>query len=222
MARLKPYSKREEGTKKQFLGKILLFCEGTTESNYFDYFKTSLGKNITKYSNIEIQCENVKGNAKTVLNYAENFLDNDNNASIYKNHEKYLVFDCDDPPNIQEVINDMKSSDHEYILLPTNLLFETWLLMHFEIVDEKLTKRKTEEKLCVFLNIKKYTSKIKASPGIIAEVIGNGDNIKAAIENAKTLEKKYSNKYKIENDINEMNPYTTVHNLVEKILLEIQ
>lgn len=56
----------------------------------------------------------------------------------FSHYAKYLAFDCDDSPNIQSVI--MKAKDYE--LLISNYLFETWLLMHFEDVKEKISKKK--------------------------------------------------------------------------------
>lgn len=47
------------------------------------------------------------------------------------------IFDCDEPPEIQAVIHAAEG----YHLLLSNYLFETWLLMHFENVEEKISKR---------------------------------------------------------------------------------
>lgn len=222
MARLNPNLKRTVGTKKQYLGKIILFCEGKTEYNYFDYFAKIIDGNKIKYSHIEIEFVPAHGNARTVLNTANDFLQQGNNASKYSTYEKYLIFDCDDPSDIQAVINDMNESEHSFILLLTNLLFETWLLMHFEIVDKQLKKSEVIKRLREALEITRYTSKQKASPGIIRKIIGNGESVRNAIDNAKNLEKKYIKAdYKIEEQIGKMNPYTTVHKLVEKILMEI-
>lgn len=68
------------------------------------------------------------------------------------------------------------------------------------------------------MGISRYTSKQKASIGMIRKIIGNGDSVKDAIENAKNLENKYNeDNYKIDKEIDKMNSYTTVHKLVENI-----
>ena len=222
MARLNPNIKRAVETRRQYLGKIILFCEGSTEYNYFDHFAKIINGNRSKYSHIEIEFEKANGNARTVLNCANSFLQEKNNCAKYSTYEKYLVFDCDDPSDIQEVILDMKKSNHSFILLLSNVLFETWLLMHFEILDEKLKKSEIIKKLKNSLGISRYTSKVKSSTGIIRQIIGNGDAVRCAIKNAKDLDEKYKKAdYNVGENIDKMNPYTTVYDLVEKILMEI-
>ena len=112
--------------KPENAGKLLIFCEGYTEYNYLDYFKKYLENNLrTKYSDIVIEPINAKGNAMHVYNYAEEFLNENDNGSKYLYYEKHLVFDCDAPDNIQEVISLMRESENDYVLDYSNLLFET-------------------------------------------------------------------------------------------------
>lgn len=201
--------------KKENIGRIIIFCEGMTEKNYLDYFAQIINKN--KYTDVHIETEAVNGNAKTVLKFADSFLTEEVNNRKYAHYNKYLIFDCDDPPNIQDVINDMISSDREYFLLVSNYLFEIWLLMHFENVNEKLSKKNTYERL------KSYLSEAykKDDCGIIREIVQNG-SIEEAIKNAYELDKKYEFENKtIINNIKEMNPYTTVHKLIEQFMVEI-
>ena len=220
MARLNPKVARQVGIKKQNLGKVIIFCEGTTEANYFNYFANHFKRN--KYSEIEIVCEKANGNAQTVLDHANEFLDKDSNISFYSNWGKYLVFDCDDPDNIQEVMMKMIESDRDYKLFLSNYLFETWLLMHFEIVEEKLKKAKIYNKMADYLRVEKYNSKVKADKGIMAKIIGDLQPVRYAIENARSLEEKYKSEgLSVKSDIDKMNTYTTVHKLMEEILSEI-
>ncbi len=157
--------------------------------------------------------ESADGNAQTVLNCANDFLSSEDNNRKYKNHGKYLVFDCDAPPTIQTVINEAG----DYKLLISNHLFETWLLMHFEDVEIKLPKRKIHAKLSEYL-CRKYS---KGRKGITREIIINGD-IGKAIDNAKVLVSKYEAEGKtIYTNIDEMNPYTNVYELIEQFMVEI-
>ena len=131
----------------------------------------------------------------------------------YSNYAKYLVFDCDAPPNIQTVL----LGASEYELLISNYLFETWLLMHFEDVEEKLSKREIYKRLSEHLR-HKYT---KGDKGTTREIIQNG-NIEKAIDHAKALETRYTNEGKnIFANIRDMNPYTNVYKLIEQFMIEI-
>jgi hypothetical protein len=221
MARLNLSIEKQTGQKNENLGKLILFCEGHTEKNYFNYFATIIKDNPNKYSHIKIELIPAEGNAKRVLNFANEYLSDDNNAKTYSLYEKYLIFDCDAPLEITQVILEMRRSN-AYILLPTNLLFETWLLMHFEEVGSRLKKAETYKRLEEALGISNYDAE-KASEGIIRKIIDNGDSVKMAISNAKRLEQMYKNKnFMIEKDIENMNPFTAVHTLVEHILGEMQ
>lgn len=157
--------------------------------------------------------EAANGNAQTVLGYANSFMEDEENSRKYSNYGKYLAFDCDAPPNVQEVIQ----STEGYELLISNHLFETWLLMHFEDLDTKLSKREIYRRLSEHL----HDAYSKGHKGKTREIIQNGD-VEKAIENAKVLEQKYRDGGKtIYSGIKEMNPYTSVYKLVEQFMIEI-
>ena len=115
MARTRLSPSRQANIKNANIGKIILFCEGETEKNYFEYFADILTKN--KYNNIQVVVETASGNASRVLNAADEYLKNEVNLRKYANYKKYLVFDCDAPPNVQRVINKMLISMNNYELV---------------------------------------------------------------------------------------------------------
>lgn len=202
---------RRSEIKKANIGRIIIFCEGKTEKYYFDYFAEIIKKN--KYTDVEVILETANGNAQTVLCYANDFMAEEENNRKYNAYGKYLAFDCDDPPDIQTVI--LSSKDYE--LLISNNLFETWLLMHFEEVDIKLSKRKIYRRLSDHL----HSAYSKGHKGKTREIVQNGE-IEKAIDNANALEHKYVTQGKtVFTNIKEMNPYTSVHRLIEQFMLEI-
>ena len=208
-------------------GKLLIFCEGHTEYNYLDYFRSYIDNNLrAKFSDIVIEPINAEGNAMHVYNYAEEFLETDENASKYLHYEKHLVFDCDAPENIQEVIALMKDSENDYILDYSNLLFETWLVIHFQNLEpgKDNSKRAILKLMRDYLDVTKYTKKMKASKGTIGKILGSNGNekIRAAIENAKLLEKHWKDTGKdMDKDITQMNPAVDIYKLIERLLDEI-
>ena len=115
-----------------------------------------------------------------VYNYAEEFLGIAENASKYLHYEKHLVFDCDAPENIQEVIALMKDSENDYILDYSNLLFETWQVMHFQNLepDKDNSKRAILRLMRDYLDVTKYTKKMKSSKGTIGKILGSNGNEK--------------------------------------------
>lgn len=227
MPRLVNGERKITNPKPENAGKLLIFCEGHTEYNYLDYFRSYIDNNLrAKYSNIVIESINAEGNAMRVYNYAEEFLEIEENASKYLHYEKHLVFDCDAPEKIQEVIALMKESKNHYILDYSNLLFETWLVMHFQNLepDKDNSKRAILKLMRDYLDITKYTKKIKASKGTIGKILGSNGNekIRAAIENAKLLEQHWKDSGKnIDKDISQMNPAVDIYKLIERLLDEI-
>lgn len=202
---------RRSETKKTNIGKVIIFCEGKTEKFYFDYFAEIIKQN--KYTDVEVVVETANGNAQTVLKLAGSFMDEEENNRKYSTYGKYLAFDCDDPPDIQAVV----LSSKEYELLISNHLFETWLLMHFEEVDTTLTKRETYRRLSNHL----HGSYSKGHKGKTREIVQNG-SIEKAIDNAKALAQLYETQGKtVFANIKEMNPYTSVHKLIEQFMVEI-
>lgn len=211
MSRTQLSPQRLSETKKTNIGRIIIFCEGKTEKYYFDYFAEIIKKN--KYTDVEVVLESANGNAQTVLDYAKTFMSKEENNRRFGVYGKYLAFDCDDPKDIQSVV--LGSKDYE--LLISNYLFETWLLMHFEDVVSKLSKREIYRKLEIFLT-GNYS---KGHKGKIREILQKGE-IEKAIDNAKRIEKKYLSEGKsIFANLKDMNPYTSVYQLIEQFMVEI-
>lgn len=206
---------RQKNIKNTNLGHVILFCEGLTEKYYFEYFTDIIEKN--KFNDVRIEIESADGNSSRVLKFADEYLTIEDNNRKYSNYKKYLVFDCDAPPNIQKVIDKICLSENNYEMLVSNYLFETWLLMHFENVTEKISKEHTYRRLSEHL-VNDYK---KASAGLIREIIQNG-SVEEAMKNAENLAEKYSQEGKnICNSIGKMNPYTNVNILVEQLLAVI-
>lgn len=227
MGRLVNGERKITNPRPENAGKLLIFCEGHTEYNYLDYFRSYIDNNLrAKYSDIVIEPINTEGNAMHVFNYAEEFLGVGENASKYLHYEKHLVFDCDAPENIQTVIGLMKESENEYILDYSNLLFETWLVMHFQNLepDTDYSKRVIYKLMRDYLNVTRYTKKMKASKGTIGKILGSNGNerIRAAIENAKLLEKHWEDAGKdMSKNITQMNPSVEIYKLIERLLDEV-
>lgn len=211
MGRTRLSPQRLSETKKTNIGRIIIFCEGKTEKYYFDYFAEIIKKN--KYTDIEVILETANGNAKTVLNCADKFMSDDKHNQKYNNYGKYLAFDCDAPPDIQAVVLEAMG----YELLISNYLFETWLLMHFEDMNEKISKKEIYQRLSSHL----HSTYSKGHKGKTREIVQNGD-IEKAINNARTLEKWYIAEGKsIFTNIKDMNPFTSVYKLIEQFMIEI-
>lgn len=209
-------------------GKLLIFCEGSTEYNYMDYFKKYLENNKKiKYTDVVLEPINTEGNARNVFQCAEEFLADEQNARKYALYEKHLIFDCDAPDDIQAVVSDMICSSNDFILDYSNLVFETWLVMHFQEMTVESRKKKAQvySTMRDYLKVDNYGSKEKAAAGTIAALLGNNgdEKIRAAIVNAKELEKYWKEEGKnYQKDIKNMNPSVSIHNLVERLLDEIE
>lgn len=99
MARLKPFIDRQTRFKEANLGKIILFCEGRTEENYFKYFSEIISRNQNKYTQMEIVAIRAEGNAQRVLDYANDFWNDDKNVRTFGLYDKNLTIE----KNIKEM-----------------------------------------------------------------------------------------------------------------------
>lgn len=228
LGRLVNGERKINNPKPENAGSLIIFCEGATEYNYLSYFKQYLEHNLkVQYSNIVLEPINAEGNAMHVYNYAEEFLADDINRRKYALYEKHLVFDCDAPDNIEEVLTLMRMSENEYTIDYSNLLFETWLVMHFMILQPEMNNGKSKmfEAMRQFLDVEKYGSAEKADIGTIKKLLSDDGNrrIREAVENAKILEKHWRELGKdVPSNIKEMNPSVSIHVLVERLLDEIE
>ena len=90
-------------------------------------------------------------------------------------------------------------------------------LMHFEDVDNKISKKEIYQRLSSHL----HSTYFKGHKGKTHEIIQNG-NIEKAIDNAKNLEKRYKSEEKnIFTNIKDMNPFTSVYKLIEQFMVGI-
>lgn len=205
-------------TRNPNIGKVIIFCEGGTEEYYFDYFVRIIerGQNAGKFTDIHVKTVDAGGDARRVLNKADEYMSCEEYSLRFGLYSKYLVFDCDKPKDIQSVINDARTCGG-YELLITNYLFETWLLVHFENVDEKISKKNTYSRLSEHL----HAEYKKNRKGITREIITNG-SVEQAIDNAARLNKRYTdNGLNMYSDIKDMNPYSSVYTLIEQLMAVI-
>lgn len=119
MGRTRLSAQRLTETRRTNIGRIIIFCEGKTEKYYFDYFSEIIRKN--KFTSVKVEVETASGNATTVLNFANDFLADEEHNRVYNQYGKYLVFDCDEPPDIQTVITQAIQSGNQYNLLISKL-----------------------------------------------------------------------------------------------------
>ena len=228
LGRLVNGERKISNPKPENAGSLLIFCEGSTEYNYLSYFKEYLEYNLkVHYSNIVLEPINAEGNAMHVYSYAEEFLADDTNRAKYDLYEKHLVFDCDAPENIEEVLRLMSASENDYVIDYSNLLFETWLVMHFMILAPEMNngKRKMYETMREFLGVENYGSAEKADVGTIKKLLSDDGNrrIREAVGNAKLLEQHWIEAGKtLPDKIREMNPSVSIHILIERLLDEIE
>ncbi|WP_017293632.1 RloB family protein [Geminocystis herdmanii] len=195
---------------------FLIICEGETEKKYFDIFKTfASDKNIL----IEVKLGNKKSGAVgiTVVKTAIDLKD-----EYYNDDEVWCVFDRDAKKENNNQQNFNQAIEFAYNnqinLAISNDAFELWFLLHYEYYCSE-THRSNLNKLLTDRLGKKY----EKNDDIYNQLEDKQEN---AIKNAKKLwfshckEKEYdSDNLSVyeQNKIHNMNPSTTVYQLVEKL-----
>lgn len=114
-----------------------------------------------------------------------------------------------------EIIKKNKYTDVKVVLETAN--GNARAVLHFEELEEKLTKKQIYQRLTGYLH-NQYS---KGHRGKIREILINGD-VEKAIDNAKFLAHKYKEQgLTMYADIREMNPFTSVYELIEQLMVEI-
>jgi len=182
-------------------GRILVVCEGDTESNYFNKFREKLfvlKKHRTEDIVIEVKPAKHPA-AKHVFDEARQ-----KKESITPRYsEVWCVFDKD--RNTDDGYNQLiakRAKEENIHIAYSNPCFELWFLLHFDYYDSQLSGKDCEKKLC---------SRMQDYSKTDVELFDKFANKQAiAIKHAETLMKTWEGR----TDFANHNPSTTVHELV--------
>lgn len=220
--------KRTTETKNVHLGNIIVFCEGYTEYNYFQFLNSKSNFNTNKYNSLQVKLVNSEGGgARNVFNSAVAFLTKEENSK-YHYYEKVLLFDLDEPEDydlMKCIFDDIKNASYDFITYVSNLTFEIWLIMH--LIDVKngdyTSKRRIRRFLEERLQLEHSYNNYKNDPGLIAKILVDINSIKEAIKCAKKLDIAYKKLgLDLEKDYKDMNPYSSVYIIVEDIINHLE
>jgi hypothetical protein len=173
---------------------IFILCEGKeTEPNYFKAIRAKKQRCNFK---IEIP-KNVNGtNPKKLLQYGKELKKDDPNDIVW------CVFDHDERPYLNEIIQKMKNAGLEVAF--SNPCFELWFLLHYTYSSSNLTSEQAKNELK-----KKYINDYDKSMSGIYSILEPHQH--AAMFAAEQLRKYHS-----DNNNDEMsNPSTNVDKLVD-------
>jgi len=192
----------------------LIITEGHTEKAYLSHFKTS--------TKLEVIVE--KPDATKQLSLVHKAIEKrktlvDEGVFVAGQDEAWVVFDRDedktnpnDKKNFNAAIGLAKKEDISVAL--SNDSFELWYLMHFQDVSSPMTRDVITSKLSKHIG-RTYKSRNRSMvEDLYAETVSMRNK---AIEQAKRL---HANCLKSGNKVENENPLTTVHVLLEKIMSE--
>lgn len=128
--------------------KIFIFVEGETEQKYFEFLRQKL-----RLSNVKIKIGVLNSTGRTWIEKAKKVMKNDPNFKPDKSTEIFVIFDKD-AVSFEEYNKMVKEAKKENIHLGfSNLMFEVWLLAHFEKISPRvLSKTSLMNKLSKYLS----------------------------------------------------------------------
>ncbi len=191
---------------------ILIVSEGTkTEPNYFEAIKAKFPRGI-------IDTVDIQGTAKNTLTIIEECeklrdLAKTNRYRIYD--EVWAVFDKDSFPdrNFNNAINRAESLKQKINCAWSNEAFELWYLLHFQFVNNGLSREQYKPYIERELSAKMGKPfKYEKNSTEIYELLQQYGNERQAIDWAKRLEELYDDK-----DFATHNPCTLVYKLVNRL-----
>jgi hypothetical protein len=207
---------------KTFKRKVVILVEGEkTEVKYFNSFKKS-DKYRRNFSTIDIDVYQPKDKSpKGLLKAAKDKIKKQKKNDIPL-QEVWIVFDGDGHTGIPDAFNDIIQYNQGFknkvkiLIAFSNICFEYWILLHFEQVSKSFNRcdKNDNHEPNVIDYIKKnhdidYT---KSSYNFLNLI---ESKLEVALKNAIWLEKKNASESM---PIYEINPYTDVHHLVNKII----
>lgn len=188
--------------------KIMIYCEGETEKQYFDMLSRKYSKSTVTSKRISVKTK-VMGN-KNPLNLVKEAirtLEHDrkkNNVDL-----AYVVFDndCHKDEEISTAMQLAKKNKLEVVY--SNITFDLWILLHFEQVNRYMTKQNIYEKLSGIFNVESYQNELK------------GKDISRYLEDLVIVADR--NAGKIISDISDicvcikLNPFVNIHKHIKNI-----
>lgn len=199
---------------------IYIVCEGTnTEPNYFKAIDQELDKSEKSYS-IEVypskedqikaskkEGESIKTDAVSLVQIAQR------EREIKNYDEVWVVFDKDGYTKHKEAF--LYAKEHDIKLAFSSIAFEHWILLHYE--QNRTAFPKSQNVIDYLEQAGYYTGYSKKADTYIYPRLQN--LTQTAIENAAWLRREMANNLAAcDNKIYELNPYTTVDELVMKLL----
>ena len=194
---------------------FLIVCEGTkTEPNYFEGMKNSLPPNMVRVA--DFMATGTGQNTLSVIDEAEKLRkQHEEINAIQPIDEVWVVFDRDSFPkqNINNAI--AKAEQKEMFCAWTNEAFELWYILHFQLVEHKMSRKQYQgfiERELTSRTGKKYKYQ-KNSLDMFALLMQYGD-VQQAIKRADKLAAVFGNR----TDYADHNPRTEMHKLVQKLV----
>ncbi len=206
---------------KQLKPRILILVEGIeTEVKYFNAFKKSDkfkrnldAVNIDIYKPKDHSPKGIATEAKHKIKFANN--------EKYPYQEFWLVLDRDKHSKIAETFNEVLTHNNnkkiKIHIAFSNICFEYWILLHFDQTSRPFNRcdeNKNHEPNVIAYIKKNHEPNYNKSTYNFLQLIET--KLETAIKNAIWLEKRNETEL-IKSPKHEINPYTDVHYLIDKI-----
>ena len=192
---------------------ILIVCEGSkTEPLYFNLLQKKLR---LKMADVEIAHKDpapitVINHAIKLRNKRKDSANDESNLTKVKYDEVYCVMDIDKHESLTKAIN--KAKDHKLKIILSNPCFEYWYILHFIKTSSPFHSSRN-----VISEVKKYHTKYSKGDVTIFDVIFNKTS-KAIKRSKEVIREQHNNAVDLQN----CNPSTNVHLIVEELLKMVQ
>lgn len=210
--------KRKENIREIAPYRYLIVCEGEkTEPNYFRGIKRKVEERykdkVDVKNKIELDIEGTGRNTEDLVEYAVKI----RSLSEIPYGHTWVIFDKDDFSDRQfnnAIFNALKNN---ISIGWSNNAIELWFLLHFEYLNSAIHRYQYNEKLDRYFSEKHINSgRYEKNLEDIFEILCTHGDLKLAIKRSRTLQDYFKEQHiKLPA---QMNPCTTVHELVEELL----
>jgi hypothetical protein len=200
----KPRKRRPSGETKELKKSFVIYCEGQSEVEYFNYLKKE--KRLT---NLNIKIIELKENGNALTLVKEAIQKKNIESSV---DEFWIAIDKDDTKENEFEDAIKLSQDNKINPAYSIQCFEVWILYHFQELNDKCERKQLKEKINSHLKNCNYGKTKEEIQKVIKEIL---PKLEIAIKHAKLSFDKFE-KHNI--SISNRESSSTIFQLIEKLL----
>lgn len=163
---------RKQLNPRKLKKKIVIFCEGETEKNYFTMLRSKYRSAHISVEGAGIDIQVGEGQAVKLVEHAKSTLERDGRYKGIGVPSVYVVFDKDDVTDSEITKAFRLAEGYGYKVMFSNECFEYWILLHFEETNHPPSRKRLNQRLSKHFLVDHY-DRYKADADKLGKILKN-------------------------------------------------